>query len=313
MRSYLGEAMKNARLAHYLSRVVVASAGILVLAGPASAAPFVIAPATAAEMVATLVAGSTGITVVAGSEVYTGAPTASGTFTGGTCILPFNTGIVLTTGSAVGAIGPNDDPAFGVINGTPGDAQLSTLSGQLTFDAATLEFRFIPTAPTISFQYVFGSEEYNEFVGSEFNDVFAFFLNGVNIALIPGTTTPITINTVNCSLNSQFYTDNGGGPGVSAELGPCGDANLDTQYDGLVGAGASMLFAIGNVNPGVENTIKLAIADAGDEDWDSGVFLAGGSFTNQPPVTTPVPDASASLSLLGIGIAILAALKRRLA
>ena len=302
--------MQNTRLARRLSRVVIAGTGVLLLAGPASAAPFVIAPATAAQMVATLVAGSSGISVVAGSEVYTGAATASGTFTGGTGILPFNTGIVLTTGSAAGPIGPNDNPQFSVMNETPGDGQLDTLSGQVTFDAATLEFRFTSTTSTISFQYVFGSEEYNEFVGTDFNDVLAFFLNGLNIALLPGTSTAITINTVNCTLNSQFYTDNGGGVGGG---GPCGDANLDTQYNGLVGANAFSLFATGAVIPGVQNTIKLSIADAADDVLDSGVFLAGGSFTNQPPVTTPVPDASSTLSLLGAGLVVLAALKRRLA
>lgn len=286
---------------------IAAVCGALLLAGPASAGPFVIAPATAAQMVQSLVGGSSGITVVAGSEVYTGDPIAAGTFTGGVGILPFPIGVILTSGSAAGAIGPNNDDQFTVINSGGADAQLTALSGQPTFDAATLEFIFIPTAPTISFQYVFASEEYNFFVGSEFNDVFAFFLNGTNIALVPGTSTAITINNVNCTSNSQFYTDNGGGSGGG---GPCGSANLDTQYNGLAGANAAFsLFAVGNVNPGVQNTIRLAIADAGDDVLDSGVFLAGGSFVNQPP--SVVPDASSSLSLLGLGIGALALVKRR--
>ena len=66
---------------------------------------------------------------------------------------------------------------------------------------------------------------------------------------------------------------------------------------------------VDNVNPGVQNTIRLAIADAGDDVLDSGVFLAGGSFVNQPP--SVVPDASSSLSLLGLGIGALALVKRR--
>ena len=85
---------------------------------------------------------------------------------------------------------------------------------------------------------------------------------------------------------------------------------LDTQYNGLAGANAAFsLFAVGNVNPGVQNTIRLAIADAGDDVLDSGVFLASGSFVNQPP--SVVPDASSSLSLLGLGIGALALVKRR--
>jgi len=290
----------------FLARVAVVC-GALLLAGPVSAGPIVIAPSTAAQMVQALVAGSPGITVVAGSEVYTGDPIASGTFTGGAGILPFPTGVILTSGSAAGAIGPNNDEAFTVLNSGVADAQLTALSGQPTFDAATLEFSFIPTASTISFQYVFGSEEYNFFVGSEFNDVFSFFLNGTNIALVPGTSTPISVNNVNCTVNSQYYTDNGGGIG---DGGPCGNANLDTQYNGLVGANAAFaLFAVGNVNPGVQNTIKLALADAGDDALDSGVFLAGGSFVNQPPTTT-VPEPGTFL-LLGGALAGVAMRARR--
>jgi len=275
------------------------------VAGSATASPLVIAPATAQQMVAALVAGSAGITIVAGSEVYTGDAVASGTFTGGSGILPFNTGVILTSGSAAGAIGPNNNGGFTVDNSGGSDAQLSALSGQNTFDAAVLEFDFIPVAATVSFQYVFGSEEYNEFVGS-FNDVFAFFLNGTNIALVPGTNTPVSVNNVNCGVNPQYYTDNGGGGAA-----PCGNAGLNTQYDGLAGANPLFaLFALGNVNPGVSNHIKLAIADAGDPVLDSGVFLAGGSFINQPPPVAAVPEPT-TLALLGAGLGGLATRVRR--
>jgi hypothetical protein len=138
-----------------------------------------------------------------------------------------------------------------------------------------LQLNFTPTANLISFQFVFGSEEYNEFVNQAFNDVFAFFLNGQNIALLPGTNTPITINNVNLSSNSQYYRDN--------TILPL----LNTQLDGLVGVTIN-LFATGLVNPGVVNTLRIAIADTADRQYDSAVFIGANTFINAPP-----PDASA--------------------
>ena len=83
------------------------------------------------------------------------------------------------------------------VNNTPGDTDLNGLTTSPTFDACTLEFDFsCPSASQISFQYVFTSEEYNEYVNSQFNDVFGFFLNGVNIATLPGGMS-VAINNVN--------------------------------------------------------------------------------------------------------------------
>ena len=166
---------------------------------PAFADPFVISPsATASAMVTALLGSGSGITIVPGSATYNstvnGSSTASGTFTGGTGIIPFDDGVLLTTAvSATAAAGPNNSSG-GFTNGTASgsDADLSNLvGGASTFDKAVLEFDFTATGSAVSFQYVFGSEEYDEFVGSQFNDVFAFFLNGVNIAVLPGTSTPV--------------------------------------------------------------------------------------------------------------------------
>ena len=132
-----------------------------------------------------------------------------------------------------------------------------------------LEFDFIPEQSELSFQYVFASEEYNEFVGS-FNDVFAFFLDGENIALVPGTTTPVSVDNVNNFSNAEFYKDND-----PSDLGT--PTPFRVEYDGFT----VVLTAQAVLEPGVPHHIKLALADAGDSALDSAVFLAASSFVSE--------------------------------
>jgi hypothetical protein len=215
---------------------------------------------TAAQLVVLLVGSNPGISVVPGSPVlWSDTTDGTGSFTGASSALPFDAGILLTTGDAEGAVGPNSSPGY------IGDGIYSLLS-----------FKFIPTGDTISFQYVFGSEEYEEYVLSMYNDAFSFKLNGQNIALVPGTSTPIEINTVNYLSNTAYYFDNTSGL-------------RDIQYDGLVGA-TRPLYATGKVNVGQVNRIDIYITDVGDDALDSGVFLKAGSFVNTaPPEIVPLP------------------------
>jgi len=236
-----------------------------------------------ADALANALIGSPGVTLVPGSAKFTGLNEGSGFFTGGEDFLPFNGGIVLTSGSANQLPGPNTDSGSShpdldsdqIVNGTitPGDQQLTELVGPTatTFNAAVLEFKFIPTNDVVSFRYVFGSEEYNEFVGDNFNDIFAFFLNDSNIALIPGSQVEIRINSVNAGSNSQFFTDN-----------TLPAAPLNTKLDGLVGVSRA-LYATGSVNAGQVNTIRLAVADVFDASFDSAVFIEEDSFVDAPP------------------------------
>jgi hypothetical protein len=238
----------------------------------------------AAALAAALVGGGVSISNV----TYTGASIAAGTFTGGTGIIGFNSGIILSSGDSAGVVGPNTSPGFSVCNATAGDADLTALAGgTATQDAAVLEFDFVPTSNQVSFNYVFASEEYPEFVGS-FNDVFGFFVNGVNVALVPGTSTVVSINNVNCLSNSSYYINNNA-PGFT---GTCGlpYANLDTQMDGLT----TVLAAKATVNPGVTNHIKLAIADAVDCAYDSDVFLQANSLVAPTDTFTPSPTSTKS-------------------
>lgn len=226
---------------------------------------------TAAALATALLDVSSGIVIHSAS--YTGANGASGTFAVGTDIVGIDRGILLTSGTVASGPGPNDNDSAGFDNGRPGDSQLDgLLTGETTEDASVLTIHFTPTGNQVQFSYVFASEEYNEFVGSQYNDIFAFFVGGTNYAVLPGTQTPVAINNVNCgnpllpfvpASNCSFFIDNTSGA-------------LDTQLDGMT----TVLTFTAPVNPGVQNSMRLAIADVGDGILDSAVFLAGGSFTD---------------------------------
>lgn len=226
---------------------------------------------------------------------YTGALRAAGTFTSSANILGFTGGIVLSSGSAHNVEGTNCKDGLSVDNGEPGDADLNTIvgAGNTTNDAAVLEFDFVPTSSTISFQYVFGSEEYPAFIGA-FNDVFGFFLTApggvpVNLAIIPGTNLPVSINNVNDGnpndtppippANSQFYVNNQ----VQFAPPPAPLPPVDTELNGLT----VVLGAKATVTPGLTYHIKLAVADANDFALDSDVFVQAGSLSSTSVTANP--------------------------
>jgi hypothetical protein len=157
---------------------------------------------------------------------------------------------------------------------TAGDPDLQVFSGGETFDACVLEFDFVPYYSYVWFQFVFGSEEYPEFVGSVFNDAFGFFISGPgitgpysnnskNIALIPETEIPVSINNVNQDINSEYYVAN--------------ESDF-IQYDGFT----TVFSAVSEVQPMNTYHIKLAIGDVLDYSFDSGVLLQASSFCSGP-------------------------------
>ncbi len=235
---------------------------------------------TAASLVQALV--GTGVTIT--NIQFNGAPVAAGTFSGGTGIIGFEQGVILSSGNVASVVGPqNLAPDTSTDNLLPGDADLDALVTGLTQDACVLEFDFeCPSTSVFSFQYVFSSEEYDEWVNTQYNDVFAFLLNGQNIALIPGTSTPVAINNVNCNnpyapptgQNCALYVTN-----ACDSLGldyPCTAAA--TEMDGRT----VVFSATAPLLPG-PNHIKLAIADRGDGVYDSNVFIRGQSFVCASP------------------------------
>ncbi len=213
----------------------------------------------------------------------------SGVFVTTSSNLGIDSGIVLTTGFAACSF-----PAFGVNGaqtnfasanqGTGGDAALTALAGISTYDRCILEFDFKGTGDTVYFQYVFGSEEYPVFNCSNYNDVFGFFISGpgyptpLNIALVPGTSIPVAINSVNSGTISS-----GGSLANCTAMGP-GSPFTSLYHNNIGGAtvtyeGFTNLFtAKASIQPCSTYHLRLAIADGFDHILDSGVFLKAGSL-----------------------------------
>jgi gliding motility-associated-like protein len=218
--------------------------------------------------------------LVAFNVDYTGDSDAIGYFSGNIGNSGFGEGVILSTGEAEEAEGPDVSSATGTSYYSDGDPDLQDLlPGFSISDASILEFDFIPATDTLRFEYIFGSEEFPEWANSSYNDVFGFFLSGpgingpysnnaINIALLPNGQ-PVTID--NLFNNSAYYVGSTWGSGGN------GDAyDDDIEFDGA----SIPLVAEAEVIACETYHIKLAIGDAGDSSFDSGVFFKAGSFTS---------------------------------
>ncbi len=244
--------------------------------------------------------------VIVGNVKYTGEKHAISTYLDDSNQLGIKKGILLTSGNAYYALGPNKSPRTGWASSSKGDVELESIARGKTWDAAVLEFDFVTASENLTFRYVFASEEYLEYVGSKFNDVFGFFISRndepkVNIAKLPDGQTPITINTVNNALNNEYYVDNAyhnttdpfiwdvrnkkvidNENYLQEEIPP----KFDTQFDGFT----KVLEARYKVVPNQIYHIKLAISDVGDGILDSGVFLEAGSFQSSGDLLVALDD-----------------------
>ncbi len=188
--------------------------------------------------------------------------------------LDVSSGVILSSGSIFDAPGPNSSPQTSTDFGGQGNTLLTQLAGQQTYDATILQFDFTVQSNEINFNFIFLSEEYNEYVGSSFNDVFAFYISGPgingeeNLAVVPGTTTPVSINTINNDSFFQFYHDNT-------------DANTNIEYDGFT---TLMTAKKTGLQTCETYTLKLMIADASDGVYDAAVLLQENSLI-QPNIS----------------------------
>lgn len=190
---------------------------------------------------------------------------------------PFNDGIIITTGKAVSAVGPNASILSEGPSSWAGDQDLEQAIGENnTINATVLEFDFIPISNKMSFDYVFASEQYLTSPSPNqcnYSDGFAFLLKETgaqqyqNLAVVPGTSIPVKVTTVRgpgtiCpEANAQYF-------------GGFNQVQSPTNYNGQT----ATLRAEATVIPGNTYHIKLVIADQGNQYYDSAIFLKGGSF-----------------------------------
>lgn len=261
---------------------------------------------TPAQLVQNSLTGG-GVTV--SNITYTGGSASKGTFTNGsTTNLGLNNGVVLATCPA-SLILNNVNYLISNNMGLAGDADLDAINnGCQTYDACILEFDFVPMSDTVKFRYVFGSEEYPNYVCSQYNDVFAFFVSGpnpaggnyndFNIARIPGTNLPVSVNSVNSGIPGNSYNSNG-----------CISLAYSNHYVNNIAAGGTNIAFNGftkpltawcKVIPCQTYHIKIAVADGYNGLYDSAVFLEANSFTSSSyQITTSYTGTSTASAIEG--------------
>jgi gliding motility-associated-like protein len=253
---------------------------------------------TTSSSAVAMVANITGSGVSTLNQVLTcDSGVACGTFTvvpgtllgTGTTVFGINAGVLLTTGHALAAAGA--EPGTTSFNdGRPGDPAMTALAlTGTTKDRCELTFDVVPQGDSISFNYIFGSEEYIHSTCGSYDDAFAFFISGPgiagtqNMALIPGTNIPVMVNTVNCGAPcvvagygtySNCTSIAAGSPFTAYYVDNTSGSNF--AYRGYT----TKLAAVHSVTPCDTYHLKLAIVDAGNALYDSGVFIEAGSLNS---------------------------------
>ena len=228
-----------------------AALSVLVL-GSAQASALSVVPTNDASLLTNALLGS-GQAITILNVSYSGAAAASGTYSDGP--LASGSGALFTTGAATGSLPPNNAPNTTTSNNLGGDPLCDAMiPGFMSFDATklTITFELASGFTGISFKSVFGSEEYPEYVNTAYNDVYGAYLDGTQVAF-DANGAPITIN----------------GPFFNSANVVVPPAN-GTEYDGST----DLLTTLATTAPGI-HTLTLVICDAGDRNYDSGVFITG--------------------------------------
>lgn len=207
-------------------------------------------------------------------------------------------------------------------NGAPGvsDPDLTAISngGNIT-NGSIIEFDFVPTGDTLSFNYIFSSMEYQGYTCSSYNDAFGFFISGpgingpfsnnaINIATVPGTTVPVAINTVNSGSASLGWS-----PSTCAAADPNWQNNsiyFTTSYNSIFNnsgmpfsdynGSTILLTANSTLTCGDTFHIKLAVSNVTDTGLDSGVFLQANSFASNGVNINITPNVSLGSGVTGL-------------
>jgi len=265
----------------FFKHFAAAAAGATgLMAGLAWAAPVII-ESNDANALADALIGS-GVTRVGEASLTVADSAQAGTFIYGAGDIGLKDGVVLSSGDVNGIVGTNSGDLFysndfSSSYGGGGDADLMDIVGTKTYDAAVLEFDFEfdnGAGGDLFFSFVFASEEYLEFVDTAFNDVFGFFVDDVNVALVDDD--PISVNTINPGDNADYFVNN-----------PASSPVVDLVVDGLTTA---IVISVTDLAPGL-HSMKFAIADTADGLLDSAIFIGGGSFSSTAPTLVPVPAA----------------------
>ncbi len=214
---------------------------------------------------------------VSGGSFGTGQQ-SYGYFNSGTSGFPFANGIVLSTARAKLSEGPNMNVISdgGPVSVWGGDADLEQAIGiSNTLNSTILEFDFVPLTSSVSFDYIFASEEYHGSATCTYSDGFAFLLRQAgtsgpyqNLAVIPNTNSPVLVTSVHPEIPGSCAAQN------EQYFGSFNGQNHPINYNGET----KPLTARATVTPGLTYHIKLVIADHMNYQYDSAVFLSGGSF-----------------------------------
>ncbi len=232
-----------------------------------------------------------------------------GYFDRGAAVIGMERGIILATGPIYNAHGPNiQGDRSGGFGDTSGDPDLDQLATGRVLDAVGIEFDFVPLDSFVRFRYVFASEEYCEFVGSVYNDVFGFFISGPgingsfsrgarNVALLPGSNDYVAINSVNHLRNANHFVRNE----LERDARQCGLEPIQspyhsmTEFDGFT----KVLTASLQLIPCETYHIRLVVGDVSDKYYDSAVFLEAESFNIGGTVQLSAHGHSASTAIEG--------------
>ncbi|MEZ5686956.1 MAG: choice-of-anchor L domain-containing protein, partial [Paracoccaceae bacterium] len=214
-----------------------------------------------------------GVTVVSAS--YTGDNRASAIYSGGDSlapgVTPSDTGVILSTGYAASytnsggggwwnnnSSNTNQSSNTSTNNsGVNNNADFNALAGTSTYDASWLDVDFVPEGNVMTISFVFASDEYPEYVNSQYLDMVGIWVNGEPVEMVIG---DASVNNINPLANENLYLDN------------TGDA-YNTEMDGVT-VTLSVSFP---VTAGVLNSLRIGIADVSDSSYDSNVLIAAGS------------------------------------